>query len=76
MHGPIYFETPGMVLADAGLLQCRQRQMMQMIEDLDRPALHAKTLGFEHPVTKQQMMFDSELPADFVAALQQLRTAL
>lgn len=29
-----------------------------------RQALHAKTLGFVHPETKQQMMFDSQLPED------------
>ena len=32
-----------------------------------RQALHAKTLGFVHPVTKEMMHFDSELPADFCA---------
>lgn len=32
-----------------------------------RQALHAKTLGFVHPVTKEIMHFDSELPADFCA---------
>lgn len=29
-----------------------------------RQALHAKTLGFEHPVSGQRMFFDSELPQD------------
>jgi len=32
---------------------------------LPRQALHAKTLGFIHPATKQFMQFDSELPPDF-----------
>ncbi|MFK7814472.1 MAG: RluA family pseudouridine synthase [Maribacter sp.] len=31
---------------------------------LPRQALHAKTLGFVHPVTKKMMRFDSELPED------------
>ncbi len=31
---------------------------------IPRQALHAKTLGFVHPVTGKEMMFDSELPAD------------
>ncbi len=30
-----------------------------------RLALHAKTLGFQHPVTRQQMRFDSPLPPEF-----------
>ena len=29
-----------------------------------RQALHAKTLGFVHPKTGQQMDFDSEIPYD------------
>lgn len=36
---------------------------------IPRQALHAKTLGFVHPVTKQQLLFESELPADLVEAL-------
>lgn len=32
---------------------------------IPRQALHAKTLGFLHPVTQQPIQFDSELPADF-----------
>ncbi|MGO3708004.1 MAG: RluA family pseudouridine synthase [Mesonia hippocampi] len=31
---------------------------------LPRQALHAKTLGFEHPKTKERMSFSSELPED------------
>jgi 23S rRNA pseudouridine1911/1915/1917 synthase len=34
-----------------------------------RPFLHAQTLGFEHPVTGEQMRFSSELPADLQAVL-------
>lgn len=32
---------------------------------IPRQALHAKTLGFIHPETKQKMQFDSGLPDDF-----------
>ncbi len=32
---------------------------------IPRQALHAKTLGFIHPVTKELLQFDSELPKDF-----------
>ncbi len=40
---------------------------------LPRQALHAKSLGFEHPRTKQFLQFDSDLPADFQAALDKWR---
>lgn len=36
---------------------------------IPRQALHAKTLGFMHPVKKEWMQFDSELPEDFKAVL-------
>ena len=38
-----------------------------------RQALHAKTLGFVHPVTNQQMDFDSEIPADMTELIQRWR---
>lgn len=36
---------------------------------IPRQALHAKTLGFIHPTTKEFMQFDSELPQDFKDAI-------
>ncbi len=35
-----------------------------------RQCLHAKTLGFIHPRTKKEMMFDSELPDDFQSVIE------
>lgn len=37
---------------------------------IPRQALHAKTLGFIHPVKKEWMQFNSELPEDFKAVLE------
>lgn len=36
---------------------------------LPRQALHAKTLGFRHPITKEMMEFDSEIPQDMTDCL-------
>lgn len=36
---------------------------------MSRQALHAKSLGFKHPSTKQSVQFDSELPDDFTCVL-------
>jgi 23S rRNA pseudouridine1911/1915/1917 synthase len=36
---------------------------------MPRQALHAKTLGFQHPVTKQNLLFNSDLPEDFLEIL-------
>ncbi len=40
---------------------------------LSRQALHAKTLGFEHPVSGEFMRFDSELPEDMVSCIEKWR---
>ena len=40
---------------------------------LPRQALHAKTLGFEHPTTKKWLQFDSELPEDIQTAIEKWR---
>ena len=36
---------------------------------MPRHALHARLLGFEHPATHRDVLFDSELPDDFKALL-------
>lgn len=37
---------------------------------MPRQALHAKSLGFVHPITGEEMFFESELPEDFQALLE------
>lgn len=37
---------------------------------LPRQALHAQSLGFVHPITKEQMYFESPLPADMQEVLE------
>lgn len=38
-----------------------------------RQALHAKTLGFIHPVTKKEMFFETELPEEMKAVIEKWR---
>jgi 23S rRNA pseudouridine1911/1915/1917 synthase len=40
---------------------------------LPRQALHAKTLGFEHPTTKEFMRFDTQLPQDMQDCIEKWR---
>jgi len=40
---------------------------------LPRQALHAQSLGFQHPTSKTQMEFTSPLPADFSSCLEKWR---
>ena len=51
---------------------CRQAVVHRVLKELGRPALHARTLGFEHPCSKERLSFASELPHDFAAALESL----
>lgn len=40
---------------------------------LPRHALHAKSLGFTHPATREKMFFDSELPEDMTQVIEKWR---
>lgn len=40
---------------------------------MPRQALHAKTLGFVHPVSAEMMRFDTDLPADMTALIEKWR---
>ena len=40
---------------------------------LPRQALHAKSLGFTHPVSGERMFFDSEMPDDMQAVIEKWR---
>ncbi|HOG19663.1 MAG TPA: RluA family pseudouridine synthase [Salinivirgaceae bacterium] len=52
----------------------KYKQFVQNCFDIcPRQALHAKTLGFEHPVTGKSMDFDSELPDDFQLLVEKWR---
>jgi 23S rRNA pseudouridine1911/1915/1917 synthase len=51
----------------------RKVMFHKLITGLNRQALHAKTLGFEHPTTGEKVSFDSELPEDFSHVLNTLR---
>jgi 23S rRNA pseudouridine1911/1915/1917 synthase len=54
-----------------GTVFSKYRQFVEnCFKIIPRQALHAKTLGFIHPVTKEKLIFDSELPDDFAKALE------
>ncbi|CAI8600147.1 unnamed protein product [Vicia faba] len=71
----VYGGTKSMVLS---LLRPRttpslQGKMVKVVSELDRPCLHALTLGFEHPHTGKQVHFSCDPPVDFNEILSQLR---
>ncbi len=48
-------------------------RVQNLLEIMPRQALHAKTLGFIHPHTKQLVKFDSNLPPDMIELLEKLK---
>ena len=57
-----------------GTIYSKYRQFIRnCFEICPRQALHAKTLGFEHPVTRKWLQFDSTIPEDMTALLEKWR---
>ncbi len=52
----------------------KYRQFVQnCFKILPRHALHARSLGFAHPATGEQMFFDSDLPGDMAQVIEKWR---
>jgi 23S rRNA pseudouridine1911/1915/1917 synthase len=43
-------------------------------KELPRQALHARSLGFQHPITKEHLSFTSPLPEDMKTVIDKWRT--
>lgn len=57
-----------------GTIYSKYRQFIaNCFEICPRQALHAKTLGFEHPLTGKWLQFDSEIPQDMTNLLAKWR---
>ncbi len=57
-----------------GTIYAKYRQFIQNCFELcPRQALHAKTLGFVHPSTKEIMRFDSKIPEDMESMIAKWR---
>jgi 23S rRNA pseudouridine1911/1915/1917 synthase len=53
-----------------GTITSKYKQFVEnCFKIIPRQALHARSLGFEHPVTKEFLYFESELPEDFSSAI-------
>ena len=48
-------------------------RVQNLLDIMPRQALHAKTVGFFHPVKKEKMFFNSELPDDMRFLIKKLR---
>jgi 23S rRNA pseudouridine1911/1915/1917 synthase len=51
----------------------QKSQVQQLLALMPRQALHAKTIGFVHPTTRNQLFFETDLPTDMRGLLDSLR---
>jgi 23S rRNA pseudouridine1911/1915/1917 synthase len=59
----------------AGTVFSKYKQFVHnAFKTLPRQALHAKELGFEHPMTGEFMMFNSDCPEDFAKCVEKWRS--
>ena len=57
-----------------GTVYAKYKQFVDnCFEICKRQALHAKTLGFIHPATNEEMFFDTELPTDMEQVIEKWR---
>lgn len=56
-----------------GLSKVKRRFFTNLFEKVPRQALHARTLGFTHPVSGERIFFDCEPPSDMATLLKALR---
>jgi len=57
-----------------GTVYTKYKQFVDNCFDMcPRQALHARTIGFDHPTTGKRMLFESELPADMKNVLDKWR---
>ncbi|MEY3313489.1 MAG: hypothetical protein RLZZ578_1009, partial [Bacteroidota bacterium] len=52
-----------------------KRKAQECLEIMKRQALHARILGFQHPITQEHLLFEQPPPVDFtqVAELAEIR---
>ncbi len=57
-----------------GTTFAKYKQFVKNCFDIcNRQALHARTLGFRHPVTGKELLFECPLPADMTALIEKWR---
>ncbi len=75
IHHPVFGDETygGREIAAGGIEGKKKAEVKNLLEIMPRQALHAKKLGFVHPVKKETMRFESDLPRDMQKVLSRLR---
>ncbi len=76
IHHPVFGDATygGRQIVYGSNLPKMKSRVQNLLEVMTRQALHAKTLGFIHPRTKELVRFDSELPGDIINLIKNLRS--
>jgi len=59
--------------AGGALPRATRNAAAELVATVRRPALHARSLGFTHPTTGEEVDFEAEVPRDLVEAIERLR---
>jgi 23S rRNA pseudouridine1911/1915/1917 synthase len=71
LHSPILNDqTYGRIKEQSHIISSK---MKQLIKGYEHPFLHAKILGFVHPITKKELYFEQAPPQIFLNVLNQLK---
>lgn len=75
IHHPIFGDPTygGREIVYGSALPKMKSRVQNLLEVMPRQALHAKTLGFIHPHTKEFIRFNTELPADMKELIEKLK---
>jgi 23S rRNA pseudouridine1911/1915/1917 synthase len=77
IHHPVFGDPAynGRQILSGNGSQRQKAEVQRLLGIMRRQALHARTLGFLHPVTGERVSFASALPDDMVQVLELLRSA-
>ena len=75
-HGVVGDPMYGRALRSGQMPDAVSRDCLGVMRQFERQALHAATLGFDHPVTGEVMEFHSPLPTDMAGLIKTVETAI
>jgi 23S rRNA pseudouridine1911/1915/1917 synthase len=77
LRHPIFGDTTygGNVIIYGSSLPGMKNRVENLLKIMPRQALHAKTLGFIHPHSKDFMKFETNLPKDMIELIQKLKNS-
>ena len=75
-HGVIGDPLYGRALRSGQMPDAVSRDCLAALRDFARQALHAASLGFDHPVTKEALNFETAMPDDMAGLIKTIEQAI